>query len=290
MVLTREQYERFWNEGYLVVEDAVSQPQLAALNAELDRWIEESRSHSGNFGQTIDGKPRFDVEPGHSAERPRLRRVSNPIEISEPYRAVLFESNIVDMVADLIGPNVKFHHCKINVKLPQSTQKVGWHQDHPYDPHTNDDVVVALLMLSDLTLENGCVKVVPGSHRSERYTLYRGDRYVGEIAADHLPAIEARAVPVTARAGSVCLQHTWMVHGSAGNATDRPRALLICDYTAADAFPLTPPAVPSSLTGTIVRGQATRFARLTAQTLELPSTYQQASFFALQAEGNEAAE
>jgi phytanoyl-CoA hydroxylase len=48
------------------------------------------------------------------------------------------ESAMVDMVADLIGPDVKFHHCKINLKLPGSHTEVGYHQDFAYTPHTND--------------------------------------------------------------------------------------------------------------------------------------------------------
>ena len=283
MILSQTQKDQFWRDGYLIVENAVSPAQLAALNAQLDSWIEESRSHSANFGKTVDNKARFDLEPNHTAARPRLRRVSNPIEVSEAYRDALVNGRFVDMVADLIGPDVKFHHCKLNVKLPHSEQKVGWHQDHPYDPHTNDDVVVALLMLNDVTEENGCLMVVPGSHRGEKLTLYRDERYVGEIGPERHAEIERKAVPVTAKAGSVCLQHTWMIHGSGGNRTDQPRNLLICDYTAADAFPLTPPAVPSSMTGMIVRGKATRFARLREQVIELPAPYTQDSFFGLQA-------
>ncbi len=288
MVLSESQRDQFWRDGYLIVEGAIAPQQLAALNRQLDTWIEESRSQVGNFGSTIDGKARFDVEPSHSAERPRLRRVSNPIEISEAYRDALVNGRFVDMVADLIGPDVKFHHCKLNVKLPRSEQKVGWHQDHPYDPHTNDDVVVALVMLNDVTLENGCLKVVPGSHRGEKLSLYRNDKYVGEIAPERFAEIERRAVPIVAKAGSVCLQHTWMIHGSGANRTDQPRNLLICDYTAADAVPLGPPAVPSSLTGMIVRGKPTRFARLKAQVIELPTPYAEDSFFGLQAKATAA--
>ena len=83
MVLSQAQKDQFWDAGYLIVEDAVARAQLAALNAQLDAWIEESRAHAGNFGKTIDNKARFDLEPSHSARRPRLRRVSNPIEISK---------------------------------------------------------------------------------------------------------------------------------------------------------------------------------------------------------------
>ena len=94
---------------------------------------------------------------------------------------------MVDMVADLIGPDVKFHHCKINLKLPGSHTEVGYHQDFAYTPHTNDDVVTALLMLDDMTLENGCLQVVPGSHRGPVFSLFEGERFTGFIA----PAVGA---------------------------------------------------------------------------------------------------
>ncbi len=287
-MLNEEQLDRFWTDGYLVVENGVLENQLAALNRQLEAWIEESRRQISNFGETIDGKARFDLEPGHTPERPRLRRVANPADISETYRDALWTAPLVDMVVDLIGANVKFHHCKLNMKLPGMETSVGYHQDHPYDPHTNDDVIVALAMLTDMTRENGCLMVVPGSHR-ERYSLFQNDKYVGEISPAEVGRLERRAVPLTGKAGSVILQHTWMVHGSGTNQTDRPRNLLICDYTAADAFPLTPPAVPSSLTGSMVHGQPTRFARLKAGILELPAPYRQDSFFDLQGAKKQAA-
>jgi len=54
---------------------------------------------------------------------------------------------MVDMVADLIGPNVRYHHSKINSKLPGAATHVKWHQDFPFTPHTNSDMVTALLMV-----------------------------------------------------------------------------------------------------------------------------------------------
>ena len=158
-MLNEDQLDSFWTDGYLVVENGVLEHQLAALNRQLEAWIEESRRHTSNFGETVDGKARFDLEPGHTPERPRLRRVANPADISEAYRDVLWTAALVDMVADLIGPNIKFHHCKLNVKLPGMETAVGYHQDHPYDPHTNDDVIVALTLLTDMTLENGCLEL-----------------------------------------------------------------------------------------------------------------------------------
>src|SRR6185295_17804659 len=108
-VLSRDQIDAFWRDGYLMVEDAVTPLQLAALGAEIARWVEESRGHA------IDGRPRFDMGGEHSADKPALRRINNPSDISDAYREVMLDARTVDMVADLIGPDVKFHHCKINL-------------------------------------------------------------------------------------------------------------------------------------------------------------------------------
>ncbi len=158
---------------------------------------------------------------------------------------------------------------------------MGWHQDHAFDPHTNDDVVVASLFLDDITEDMGPLLVVPGSHTTP-YSLFRGNTYAGRIGDEHVPGFERRAVPVTGQAGDLVLQHTWMVHGGGSNTSDRLRSILICDYTSADAFPLTPPAMPSALFGRIVRGEATRFARLKETVIELPEAYSDDSFFGLQ--------
>ncbi len=280
-MLTRAEIDRFHEEGFLVLRGVVGAPALAAMRADLDQWIEESRAHAGNYGEMARGKRRFDLEAGHSAAQPKLRRVANPVDVSDAYRAVLWDGPVVDAVADIIGPDVKFHHCKLNLKLPGMETYVGWHQDHPFDPHTNDDVVVALLMLDDMTVENGCLQVVPGSHL-ERYSHYDGDRFVGEIAGENLEQFDRRSVHLTGAAGDLILSDTWMVHGSAANRTQKPRRMLICDYSAADAFTLTPMAVPTVNAGRILRGSATRFARFREGVVELPPPYEEDSFFTVQ--------
>ncbi len=280
-MLTPEEIAQFHDCGYVIARNAVSADVLDALRAELDGWIEESREHAANYGETPDGKKRFDLEAGHSAAAPKLRRVANPADVSEAYRNVLFDGPIPDMVAQLIGPDVKFHHSKLNIKLPGMATKVDWHQDHPYDPHSNDDVLTTLLMLDAMTEENGALKVVPGSHR-ERYSHYQDDRFIGTTAPEHDADFARRAEAVTGEPGDVCFMHTWCVHGSGNNRAATPRRLLICDYVAADAVPLTPTMVPSVHTGRIVRGRPSRTARLRAGSVELPQRYEENSFFDVQ--------
>ena len=63
--LTQEQTDKFWSDGVLVVEDAVSAKELADLKKVFKGWVEESRYYSEDYGETLDGRPRFDLQPGH---------------------------------------------------------------------------------------------------------------------------------------------------------------------------------------------------------------------------------
>src|SRR4029453_9340073 len=129
-VLSREQIDAFWRDGYLMVEDAVTPAELAALKAEIAAWVEESRANAEPFGPPkVDGRPAFDMGAEHTAAKPALRRINNPSDISKAYRQVMLDARMVDMVADLIGPDGKFHHCKINLKLSGAQTEVSYHQD-----------------------------------------------------------------------------------------------------------------------------------------------------------------
>ena len=288
-MLGQDQIDAFWRDGYLTVENAVTPAQLAALNAEIGRWVEDSRAHTEPFGPpTLDDRPRFDMGTEHTAETPALRRVNNPSDISEAYAEVMENAATVDMVADLIGPDVKFHHCKVNLKLPGADTTVHYHQDFLFTPHTNSDVVTALLMLDDVTEANGCLRVVPGSHRGPLLSLFDGDRFAGAVSAEEESRLLAQSVPVTGQAGSVCLMHTRLAHGSAPNRSDRSRNLYICVYSAADAAPIARNPMANPNEGLIVRGRKARAARLTEDLIELPEQPKSASFFTVQGQDSAA--
>ena len=279
--LTHVEQDQFWSDGYLVLEGAVDNDTLAQLRAQMDAWAEESRKHTEPYGEpTVDGRPRFDLEENHSAERPALRRINNPAEISDHFYKVMTDAPMVDMVATLIGPDVKYHHCKINSKLPGSQMVVHYHQDFPYTPHTNDDVITALLLLDDVDEGNGCLMVVPGTHKGAIDSLYESGEFTGKVN----PVLEEeylkRQVPIEGKAGSVCLMHTRLLHGSETNLSkDRRRAIYLCVYSAADAIPIARNPMPSKLEGTIVRGQASQTARMVPLEVELPQQPKSASFF-----------
>ena len=183
-MLTEAQKQTYKDQGFVLIPQAIGAENIAAMALELEKWIEESRNHKKNYGSTRNGKARFDLEPGHSAEHPKLRRISNPVDISQAYRDVLFEGPAIEAAVDVLGPDVKFHHCKLNIKLPGMVTRVDYHQDHPFDVHTNDDHVTLLVLLDDMTEANGCLRIVSGSHLWPQYSHYKGDEFVGKVDAE----------------------------------------------------------------------------------------------------------
>jgi len=280
--LTQEQKDRFWREGVLVVEDAVTSEQLEALRGVFMEWVEESRSHADDYGETLDGRPRFDLQPGHTAETPGLRRVQSPEEVSEVYANVMRNARTVEICVELIGPALRFHHGKVNSKLPGTATKVKFHQDFTFQPMTNDDLITCLLFVDDVTLENGPLEVVPGSHKGPLYSLWHDGKFTGAVADEVFEEHKDRIVKCTGKAGSVCLMHSSLLHGSAPNLSDRPRTLYITTYYAEDAIELSPNALPSILTHELVRGKVSGRVRCSSYEMELPEVPKDTSFFAQQ--------
>ena len=282
-MLTKTQIDEFRQTGVLLLESVYSAADLEPLQRQIGEWIEESRRHPGPFGEMLDGRPRFDVEPGHCDAAPALRRVASPEEISPAFLDILLAGPMLEAVADLLGDDLRFHHAKLNSKLPGSATRVKWHQDFTFDPHSNDDCITAMLFLDEITPELGPARVVPGSHRGPLYSLWHDGVFTGAVADEVATACERDAVDCAGAIGSLCLMHTRMLHASAENLGARPRTLYIATLTAADALPLAPCAVPSRYAGRILHGKDPGRIRSIAFDMETPEIPAGASFFEQQA-------
>ncbi len=286
-VLNQDQIDAYWRDGFAFVENAVTGEQLQALIADFDGWVEESRQHTEPYGETLASRPRFDIAPEHTAETPRLRRVASPLEVSDAYLDAMRNNRALDAVAQLIGPNVSFNNAKINAKQPGASTEVKYHQDFMFQPHSNEDLITVLFFLDDVTLENGPLNVVPGTHRSPLFDHWHEGVYTGTVSKQVEDAHVDRAIPVTGPAGSAVLMHTRLLHGSAPNHSDHPRTLLINEYRAEDSKPLQENHIPSIYQGEVVRGVATNMVRCSSYEMEFPEVPTGASFFSQQAKTDE---
>ena len=247
-MLSKERVATFRRDGFLVAEHAVDVKQLAGLRGSPRRI--GSRKAVPMTRPSASRPPTADRASiwrrSTAPMRPRSGGSTTPSEIDETYMRVMRDSAMTGMVAALIGPDVKHHHCKINLKLPGSHTEVRYHQDFAYTPHTNDDVVTALLMLDDMTAENGCLMVVPGSHpradvlpvrRGAVHRLHRPRRGAGATRTRGCPSWAAPA------ASASCTPDSPTARSRTGR--HRRAALYICVYSAADAFPIARNPMPS---------------------------------------------
>src|SRR5690242_20321602 len=182
----------------------------------------------------------YDLEPSHTPERPRVRRIKKPNLVHPLFWNFAKSPKMIDVLTRLLGPNVRLHGSKLNMKDPQYGSPVEWHQDWAFYPHTNDDLLAVGVMLDDVEMENGPMLVLPGTHKGPVHDHHDADGYFcGAMDPDACRGLDfAKAVPVTGRAGSMSFHHVRLVHGSAQNVSDKPRTLLLYEFAAADAWPL----------------------------------------------------
>jgi hypothetical protein len=254
-VLSEDQVAAYHRDGFLAVPGLVGDDWLRRLREVTAQFVDQSRELTASTGW-------FDLDAGHSAAEPRLRRLSGPTDLHDTYWELAARSVITDVVCDLIGPDVKFHHSKLNFKVAHGGEEVKWHQDIQFWPHTNYDLLTVGVFLEDVEPGMGEVGFVPGSHEGPLYDLYDGDVWVGALSDEDVAhAGVERAVFPTGPAGSITVHHCRTIHGSSRNRSDRPRPLLLQTYVAADAFPYTDLVQRSKHGEELIRGTAARWAR-----------------------------
>ena len=283
MTAFQDLIDDFNRDGYVMLENAITPEAVERLCQNLEQWTEESRQFDGPYGETIDHRPRFDVQPHvHSKDTPALRRVASPVEISDYFWAVAQDNAALDLTAAIFSPNIKFYASKVNLKLPGSKTEVKYHQDFPFDPHTNMDMMTVLIFLDDVTLENGPLQLVPGSHKGPLHSLWQDGKFTGAVANDIEQEAIKNSVACTGKAGDACLMHSAVLHGSSANLAQDPRRLFIVTYVAEDAQPFIPNPIPTIYDGTIVRGNETGQVRTVPYKMDLPAHPKTASFFGQQ--------
>jgi phytanoyl-CoA hydroxylase len=258
--LSPEQIAAYREDGYIAVDGVLNEAEIADLRTVTDEFVEQSRA-------VTDHTDVFDLEPGHTADSPRLRRLKHPHKQHPVYDRVLRHESILDIVSQLIGDSIRFQNTKLNLKSPEFGSPVEWHQDWAFYPHTNDDVLAVGVALDDMMLVNGCLMVVPGSHRGPLYSHHQDGYFVGAVPPDGLAE---QAEPIELRAGGISVHHARLLHGSAPNNSDRPRRFLLFEYMAADAWPLVGTTDWNELNQRLVRGQPVVSPRLEPVPVALP--------------------
>jgi phytanoyl-CoA hydroxylase len=262
-MLTGEQITSYQENGFLVVEDILPQADIACARQVVEAFVERSRAVTRHDAI-------YDLEPGHTADMPRVRRLKDPCALDPIFRQIGFAEAVLDCVEDLIGPGVRYQAGKLNLKSAAFGSPVEWHQDFAFYPHTNDDLLAVGIALDDCTLENGCMLMIPGSHRGKVLDHHQEGLFVGAVDVARQGMDTTRAVPVPVRAGGITLHHCRMLHASAPNTSQQPRRLFFLQFAAVDAWPMTELPDINAFDAAILRGSPTRAFRVKEMDIRVP--------------------
>ena len=207
LVLRQEQREFYFENGYLLLESFVPHDWLERLRAVADEFVEASRA-------LAESNSTFDLEADHTAQIPRLRRLCDPVEHHPVFWEFTSQGPIVDLAADLVGPDVKYHHSKLNFKWRGGGEEVKWHQDIQFWPHSNYSPLTIGVYLDDVADDMAPMGVIPKSHEGELFDLYdENEVWTGAIREADLGRVALdEAVFLAGPAGSVTVHN--LPHGA----------------------------------------------------------------------------
>jgi ectoine hydroxylase-related dioxygenase (phytanoyl-CoA dioxygenase family) len=256
-----EQKAFYEAQGYLVFPEMLGRDEVGVLRAALDEVLDQARG-------LTETDQKFSITRGDDG-RHHVRRIFNPIQHHKAFHEAAFHPRILDAVENLIGPDIQLHHSKLNLKPPSSPEaRFEWHQDYPFFPHTNYDLIAVLVHIDESTVENGCLRLIPGSHRlgPRIHRFAKDGAFSSQLEDRSVLADESRIVNVPCPAGGVEMHHCNMLHSSTANRGTMPRSVLIFQYRAADNVALGGATTHFGF-GMTVRGTTPYRARLLDGTL-----------------------
>ena len=217
MQLTKDQTHQFREDGYIWFEDFFTQRETKALRVELGRIYDtELKKGTGiNCAIQEDGTKR-----NNDGERQNLQ-VIPLLNRSDLHKGLPFHPKVLSIVEQLIGDSFILELDQAFWKPPKKGIGTSWHQDNAYfkiaDPLRGTAMWIAI---HDANAENGCLHVIPGSHR-EMYEHYHDPLSDHHIRCD---PPEDRAVAVELKAGGVIFFCFGVAHCTKANLSDRARA------------------------------------------------------------------
>lgn len=226
MILTPEQIAEFKEKGYLKYGRIYSDAEADALCKKMFDVMEgRGDGRPERVTDFFEGKPR------------KMIQIVNIWEADSAFYKHLFQPLICEIAAELMETDtVRVWHDQVQYKPPKIGGPTDWHQDHPYWPIIQPaDLVSAWMALDDATIENGCMRMVTGSHK---WGAHKG----GTIGTDPetfapLPDMsllpegtEIEVVPIEVKKGEVMFHHCLTWHGTRWNDSDRGRPGIAVHY------------------------------------------------------------
>nr|WP_209969563.1 phytanoyl-CoA dioxygenase family protein [Paenibacillus eucommiae] len=218
----------FYNEnGYLLVQGVFNAKEVKEMQDAVESIIHKAAAAKLDKSATWQG----DYLPPEELKKLVLKGFHDVHYHDAAFTRALSHPNMVAVLQNIIGANVQLHHSKMLVKPPEKGAAFPLHQDYPYFPHKNHTMLAASVHLDDSDTENGCIRVIPGTHKNGPM------EHVGMHFLNHKQYPISMGTPCPAKAGDVLFFNYLTIHGSDVNRSQRPRRNILFQYK----DPLDPP-------------------------------------------------
>jgi ectoine hydroxylase-related dioxygenase (phytanoyl-CoA dioxygenase family) len=212
-LLSPEQVGAFNRQGYLTGIRVFDAEEIAAIRRYFDDLLARTLAAGGDS---------YSISTAHL----RHGRVFD----------LLRHPRVVSYVKDLLGDDVIGWGSHFFCKMPGDGKRVSWHQDASYWPLTPSKTVTAWLAIDDASVENACMRYLPGSHWFGHLTYNLTENDDTNVLNQTVAGVEQFGPPVDVelRAGEMSLHSDLLVHGSEANHSDQRRCGLTLRYCPAD--------------------------------------------------------
>ncbi len=241
--LTAEEERAYREDGFVIRRSVFSEVELQKLRQAVESVVERAAAGGGRR-YFVEGN-RY-VEWEHVTVQYEHAPDSRTVRVIEPFHhlhpqldALVDDERMVAPMRGLVGSDsVALWTDKINLKRPREGSGFRWHQDSPYWSHVcdhTDRLLNVLVTLDDATLENGCFRVIRGSHRQGFLPGIQDGSELGPLFTDPGSFEENEQVAFEVPAGSQVFFAAHSVHGSQPNHSDRARRALVLTYQPGDS-------------------------------------------------------
>ena len=238
--LSPEEASAYAEDGFFIREGVFEKAELDPMRAAAERVvaIAQAASRSGSTYH-IDGNRYVDTSDStvqfEHCDGSGTIRVIEPFHQLDPvFDRLIDDPRIVEPMRGIIGtPEVALWTDKLNLKRPLEGSRFRWHQDSPYWTHASPHVDLlpnVMLALDGASEENGCFRVVRGSHRQGCLPGIEDESEIGVLFTDPAYFDEGQQVLAEMPAGSLAFFSPHTVHGSQPNESELPRRALVLTY------------------------------------------------------------
>jgi ectoine hydroxylase-related dioxygenase (phytanoyl-CoA dioxygenase family) len=245
--LTAKELRAYQRDGFLIRPAVLADGELAEVRDAAERTVAAAAALANTgHGYVLDGNRFVDAESAtvqfeHSPDSETVRVIEPAHRFDRRWEALIDDERLVAPMRALVGSDrVALWTDKLNLKRPREGSGFRWHQDSPYWMHDCghvDQLPNVMVTLDDADADNGCLRIIRGSHRRGLLPGTADGSQLGGFFTDPACFDEADQVLLEAPAGSLVFFSPHAIHGSQPNRSDRPRRAWIVTYQPAD-FPM----------------------------------------------------